>query len=234
MNSKLVKYFTVNAVFINYLDQFPNLTESLEFPFIKSKTTFEQILPISLNVSKFDSDLLTASSNLKDFIHQYTHKNRIFFHLKERHDNMALISNKNFFSDNYVIDVFLFIAAIISLLVTTFTIYLLCKQKKKLRTIITSLVLQQVKEVGTVTQKEINTECKILIIYKFGFDNFGTSDGCNSALQKIKLCRGCMFSNAVKIMMFISDVQYYVPIKLCKTTGSINVSKIFRHAKFRK
>ena len=27
-------------------------------------------------------------------------------------------------------------------------------------------------------------------------------------------------------MIFISDVQYYVPIKLCKTVGSIHLSKI--------
>ena len=53
-------YFTVNTAFVNYLDQFPNLTESAEFPIIQKKTTFEQTLPISLNVSKFDSDLLIA------------------------------------------------------------------------------------------------------------------------------------------------------------------------------
>ena len=35
--------------------------------------------------------------------------------------------------------------------------------------------------------------------------------------RKLKLCRGHMFSNVVKIMMFISDIQYYVPIELCKT-----------------
>ena len=35
-----------------------------------------------------------------------------------------------------------------------------------------------------------------------------------------------MFSNAVKIVIFISDVQYYVPIKLCKTAGSIHLFKI--------
>ena len=55
INSKLVMYFTVNTAFINYLDEFLNLTESLEFPIIKNKTTFKQTLPISLNVSKFDS-----------------------------------------------------------------------------------------------------------------------------------------------------------------------------------
>ena len=65
VNSKLVMYFTVNTAFINHLDQFSNLTESLELPIIKSKATFEQTLPISFNVSKFDSNCLTASSNLK-------------------------------------------------------------------------------------------------------------------------------------------------------------------------
>ena len=35
-----------------------------------------------------------------------------------------------------------------------------------------------------------------------------------------------MFPNALKIMIFISDVQSYVPIKLCKTAGSIHLFKI--------
>ena len=51
-NSKLTMYFTVNTAFANYLDKFPNLTESLEFPIIKNNTTFEQTLPISLNIFK--------------------------------------------------------------------------------------------------------------------------------------------------------------------------------------
>ena len=53
-NSKLVMYLTVNTAFVNYLDKFSNSTESLEFPIIKNKMTFEQILPISLNISNFD------------------------------------------------------------------------------------------------------------------------------------------------------------------------------------
>ena len=35
-----------------------------------------------------------------------------------------------------------------------------------------------------------------------------------------------MFPNAVKIMVFISGVQNYIPIKLCKTAGSIHLFKI--------
>ena len=156
--SELVMYFMVNTAFVNYLGQFTNLTESLKFQIIQKKTTFKQTLPVSLNVSKFDSDLLTAPRILRDFIDQYNH-NKEIFDLNERYDITDLTTNKHFFSNNYIVDIFLFITAVISLLVTTLAIYLPCKYKK-LRTLIANLALQQVKEVCTVTQKEINTECK--------------------------------------------------------------------------
>ena len=44
--------------------------------------------------------------------------------------------------------------------------------------------------------------------------------------RKSKLCRGYRFSNVVKIVLFVSDVQNYIPIKLCKTSGSIHLFKI--------
>ena len=44
--------------------------------------------------------------------------------------------------------------------------------------------------------------------------------------RKSGLCRGYRFSNVVKIMLFISDVQNYVPIKLSETSGSIHLFKI--------
>ena len=44
--------------------------------------------------------------------------------------------------------------------------------------------------------------------------------------RKSKLCRGHRFSNVVKVVLFISDVQNYIPIKLCKTSGSIHLFKI--------
>ena len=60
VNSELVMYFMQNKAFVNYLDQIDNLTETLEVPILMDKTTFKQTLPISLNASKFDSDLLTV------------------------------------------------------------------------------------------------------------------------------------------------------------------------------
>ena len=43
--------------------------------------------------------------------------------------------------------------------------------------------------------------------------------------RKSKFCRGYRFSNVVKIVLFISDVQHYIPIKLCKHQGVLTYSK---------
>ena len=92
-NSKLTMYFTVNTAFVNYLEEFPNLTDSLEFLVVKEMTVFEQTLLIFLNISTFDPTLLTASSDLREFINSYT-KHKEIFDLQERHDNMDLNTKK--------------------------------------------------------------------------------------------------------------------------------------------
>ena len=47
--------------------------------------------------------------------------------------------------------------------------------------------------------------------------------------RKCRIFRGQLFSNTVTVMLFLSDVNQYVPIKLCKTVGSIHFFKIFEH-----
>ena len=81
------------------------------------------MLPITLNISKFDKSSLTAPTNLKDFTYSYARHKEIF-DLQERHENMILNTSKNFFPDNYIVDIFAFISAIISPLTTALTIYL--------------------------------------------------------------------------------------------------------------
>ena len=103
--------------------------------------------------------------------------------------------------------------------------YLLCKHKK-LRTLVASLALQHEKEVGTVTQKEINTEWKILPYISLALTIFSLVMVAIQHYRKSKMCRGHMISNTVKTMIFSLDVQYYVPIKFCKTAGSIHLFKI--------
>ena len=67
-SSKLFMYIMMNTAFVNYLEQFDNLTETLKFPILKNKTTFKQTLHLSLNISNLDSELLTTPRKPKDFI----------------------------------------------------------------------------------------------------------------------------------------------------------------------
>ena len=76
--------------------------------------------------------------------------------------------------------------------------------------------MQQIKEMGAVTQEAINTECKILTYISLALTVFGLVVVAILHYKKSKLSRGRMFPKAVKIMIFVSDVQYYVPIKLCQ------------------
>ena len=128
----------INTAVANYLDMFPNLTESLQFPLVKNKTTYEQTLPINLNATGFDKTLLSAPTYLKDFINSYA-KNKEIFDLQERHETMILNTDKNFFSNNHIMAIFVFISTIITLISTNLTIHLLCKHKK-IRVLIASLV----------------------------------------------------------------------------------------------
>ena len=148
------------------------------------------------------------------------------FDLQERHDsdNMESSTNKNFFSGNYIVDIFMLILAVISLLATTLTLYLLCKHKK-LRLLIASLVLQQAKEVDAEMQ-QTNSECRTLAYIGIILTIFSLVLVTFLHYRKSKFCKGHRFSNAVKIMIFISDVQNYIPIKLCKTASSIHLFKI--------
>ena len=76
--------------------------------------------------------------------------------MKERHDIDELDSEtsyKNFFTNNFAVDIFVFIIAIISVITTIIIVYTLCTHNK-LRTLVASLALQQAKEVSTLATKK--------------------------------------------------------------------------------
>ena len=177
--------------------------------------------------------LFTTPEILKEYILQYKHQKEIF-DLKERHDiNKSDLEtpNKNVFTNNFIMDIFVFIIAIISVITTMIILYVLCIHNE-LQTLVVSLALQQVKEVSTsATKKEYDNymcDCtsQFYIILALSISIIGLVIFTILQVRRIKLCRGQLFSKVVKIMLFISDVQYFVLIKLCKTAGSIHLFKI--------
>ena len=147
-------YFTFNLAFTNYLDMFPNLTDSI--PLIRGRTSYEQPLPIDLNVLHYDSSLHNRPTKLKDFLNNYinTTNNKEIFDLQQRNATHTSLPYKNFFL-NQILNIFTFSSSIISVITITLVIYSFCKHKH-IRTIIGSMILYKTKEVEA--NSKLNTE----------------------------------------------------------------------------
>ena len=150
-----------------------------------------------------------------------------FFYPQQRHAINTSSPYKNYFL-NQIVSIFTFTAFIISIVTIMLVIYLFCKHKH-IRTVILSLILYKTKEVEA--NSELNTEvndseCSTLVYIGMALTILNMVTVIFIHFRKSKLCRGHRFSNIVKIVLFISDVQNYILIKLCKTSGSIHLFRM--------
>ena len=187
-------YFTINSAFNNYLTEF-NLTEESVIPLLTNKSTSEVTLPVFLNKRTFDDTLLSPPLTLKEYTAQYKCDKEIFG-LKERHDIDELatkFASKNFFTNNFIIDVFVFVIAIILVISTIIIIYAICEHNK-LRALVTSLPFQQAKEVKAeeINEGNYNCECtaQFYIILALSIIIIGLVVFAILQARRIKLCRG--------------------------------------------
>ena len=145
--------------------------------------------------------------------------------MQKGHTTYTFSPYKNFFL-NQIVNIFTFTSSIISIITITLVIYLFCKHTH-IRTIVASLILHKAKEVEDRTSTEIdNSECSTLEYIGIALTLLSIVIVILLHYRKSKFCRGYRFSNIVKIVLFISDVQHYIPIKLCKTSGSPHLFKI--------
>ena len=94
-------------------------------------------------------------------------------------------------------------------------------------TIVSSLLLYKAKEVEARTTMKIDdSECGTLAYIGMALTLLSMAIVILLHYRKSKFCREHRFSNIVKIVLFISDVQHYIPIKLCKTSGSLHLFKV--------
>ena len=89
----------------------------------------------------------------------------------------------------------------------------------------TSLILHKIKNVEA-SSNETNSECKPLAYIGINLTILSLIIVTFLYGRKSWLYKGHKISNVVEIMLFISDVQNYVPIILCKTPSSIHFFKI--------
>ena len=126
-------------------------------------------------------------------------------------------------------DIFLFIAAIVSLLATITIIHLVCKHTK-LKALVTGIAFHPIKQTEALLDKEnILQKCTAqwytiaaltlmiigLVIYIF------------TTTQRCTIFKRRLYSNTVIVMLFFSDIKQCIPVKLCKTAGSIHLFQIY-------
>ena len=106
-------------------------------------------------------------------------------------------------------------------------IYVLYGQSK-LKALVTNIAMQRIKAVEAADMNDMLCTCKtqwyimgMLIIITLGMLYLVTNK-----IRKTSFCKGCLFSNNTKILLFISNAHSYVPIKLCRVAGSIHLFQI--------
>ena len=134
---------------------------------------------------------------------------------------------KDDFFDNIAIDIFLLAAAIISMLTIVAIIHLMCRHSK-LKALLTGIAFQPVNQAEAATKqaKEFCTAQRYAIAALTVLTILLIVYICLSS-QKCAMFKRRLYSNTVTIMFFFSDIKQYVPVKLCKTAGSIHFFQIY-------
>ena len=120
---------------------------------------------------------------------------------------------------------FIFVMAIISLIVAIIVIMLLFKGAK-MRALVTNLAMQE--SVKALTEGTVicsNYEYWIIIAW-FSLILLGVIFLVIEKVHKMPIFRKHQYSNTIKVLIFILNIKSYIPIKLCKNTGSIHLFKL--------
>ena len=232
----LEMHFTVNLAFVNYFD---DVIKELGIQISQNWTTQEQILPLSLKTFEINPNFINAPKTLQDLAILYKNKNNIFDKKKQELDKPEGNSKFKLFLNSFLADVLISTATLITLIVTLIIIYILYRQSK-LKALVTNIAMQRIKAVEVVDMNDMLCTCNtqwyimgMLIIITLGMLYLVTNK-----LRKTSFCKGCLFSNNTKILLFISNTYSYVPIKLCRVAGSIHLFRIRglnpEHVKIRK
>ena len=186
--------FVANMALLNY---FEGLIDTLEVPFLHNVTMQEHILPISLESDDFDKELLAAPETLRELVENYKRKKLNF---DKQHETLEpeddLVIETSIFN-HLTSKVFIFIMALISLIVALIVIMLLFKGAK-MRALVTNLaMLKGVKALTERTKIETNYEYWIIIAW-LSLILFGVMFLIIEKVHKMPIFRKYQYSNTIQ------------------------------------
>ena len=152
-------YFIVNLSFVDYLEE---LNETITMPINRNWTNVKQSLPISLESFQLNSKLMHSPVILRDFIEQYQ-ENRITATKWE-----SPTSKFRMFINSFLIDMLVFIVAILTVFIILVIICIVTGQSK-LKALEKTMALQRVRAVEALNTNRQTQNCnsellKILMI----------------------------------------------------------------------
>ena len=98
----------------------------------------------------------------------------------------------------------------------------------KLKALMTNIVMQRIKTVEAADVNDMLCTCKmqLYIIGMLTIITLGMLYLVTNKLRKSSFFKGHLFSNNAKILLFISNIHSYIPIKLCRVARSIHLFRI--------
>ena len=130
------------------------------------------------------------------------------------------------FITSFITDTLVFSSALLTVIVTLVVIYMISGQSE-LKMLVANIALQCIRVIEAFNPKYQDVHCNLgvlkfimtLILVVVIMLAFGK-------LRKSRIFRGQLFSNIVKIKLFIANTQSYVPIELSKIAGNVHLFKL--------
>ena len=213
-------FFTVNLAFLDHLE---DLTEMLDTPIDRNWVHDKQILPISLESFEINSSLLQAPKTLEDYIKQFQEHNKKLQVNMPQHNTK---SNFKGFISSFIADIIGFDAALLTIITALVVIYIVTRHSK-LKTFVTNKALQCIKtvEAAALNPNHIISENgleKILLVINLAILTIMAF----AKLRKSTIFKGKLFSNTIKVKLFVADNHCYIPLHLNKLAGSVHLFKL--------
>ena len=165
---------------------------------------------------------------MKDFLTQYKYRKEITEKQNKKElEETKICSKLGSFLDSFMVDMLLFIAALIIIVVTLVVMYMVCGLSK-LKALVADIALQHSKavEAADLPTRYCIRKPNWYIIGLLLIMLLGITYLVICKVRKSCLFKGCLFSNITKIVLFISNDTIYVPIKLNRIAGSIHLFKL--------
>ena len=160
---------------------------------------------------------------LKYYIKQFQEHNKKL-QVNVPHHNTK--SNFKGFISSFILDIIGFGTALLTIIMALVVIYIVTGHSK-LKTLVINIALQCIRTVEAAALNPNHIICesglvKILLVINLAIVTLMTF----AKLRKSRIFKGKLFSNIIKVKLFVADNHCYIPLHLNKLAGNVHFFKL--------